>query len=108
MRRVVCGVPKEYCCGGEFVVNYSAAPIKAHQTSGEAFACYRRYLVSILGYKQVGPREFSPPDGGPIRVLTKRSRFGGQLRGGKHAEGQRQTDRGNPKDRGAGGLIVSC
>ena len=42
----------------------------------------RKHLLS-LGYKAVGSRAFSPPDGGPIVILTKKTRFGGRLRRGK-------------------------
>lgn len=41
-----------------------------------------RYLQR-QGYERVGPREFAAPDGGPVRVLTKKCRFGARLRPGK-------------------------
>jgi len=57
--------------------------LKAHNSAPEAFKCHARYLIKVLGYEQVGSREFRPPDGGPILVLTKKCRFGGVLRKGK-------------------------
>ena len=56
-----------------------------HHTSEQAFKCHAADLLR-QGFKQIGTREFAPPDGGPIRVLTKKSRFGGLLRGGKSGE----------------------
>jgi len=41
-----------------------------------------RYLINVEGYEQIGPREFQK-DGHPVRVLTKKMRFGGRLRPGK-------------------------
>jgi hypothetical protein len=56
--------------------------IKSHATPEEAFACYRAWLLR-QGYRQVGGREFLSPEDGVIVVLTRRSRFGAVLRGGK-------------------------
>lgn len=60
----------------------------------------RRHLVSE-GWEPIGPREFRPPNGGYIRVLNKKSRFGGRLRTGKAGEGGTTSSRFMP-DRGAG------
>lgn len=86
-RGFACGVAKEYCNGTSFSMSKSIenAIKKFHRSPVEAFNCHRADLLR-QGYTQVGPREFSPPDGGPIRVLTKKSRFGGLLRGGKRGE----------------------
>lgn len=56
--------------------------LKAHASPMDAFNCHKRWLIT-RGFKQIGPREFRPPDGGPIEVLTKKSRFGARLRTGK-------------------------
>jgi hypothetical protein len=91
--RYTCGVPKEHCTGGTIRVSAGmksairAESINCHASPQEAFRCHARYLVEVLGYTRVGNREFAPPDGGPIRVLTKKSRFGGELRKGKSVEG---------------------
>lgn len=87
-----CGVPKELCNGGTVLTNKSlGGSIKAHGTSEEAFKCHKRYLLS-QGYEQIGSRDFRPPDGGPILILSKKSKFGGKLRKGK-------ADRWMPKDK---------
>jgi hypothetical protein len=84
-RMFTCGVPGEHCSGA--TVQTSAGirgdVVYAHNTHEEAFKCRARYLVRVWGYQRVGQREFRPPDGGPILVLTKKSRFGGELRKGK-------------------------
>ena len=81
----LCPTPKQFCMGGNLTMSNSITrrTTKAHGSPGEAFACYKHYLVHELGYTQVGAREFSPPDGGPVTVLTKKSRFGARLRPGK-------------------------
>jgi len=59
----------------------------------------KSYLLGS-GYHQIGMREFSPPDGGPVRVLTRPSHFGGRLRMGK--EGSRM----QPLEHN--GIIFAC
>jgi hypothetical protein len=97
----LCGVPKDDC-DGTFTKTSSGlgAAQKAHTLPREAFACMKRFLLR-QGYVQVGQREFAPPDGGPVRVLTKQSRYGGRLRRGK--EGTRRM----PVLRG-GGIAFMC
>jgi hypothetical protein len=56
--------------------------LKCHATPQDAFECHRAWLLR-QGYKQVGGREFESPYTGCIAVLTKKSRFGAVLRGGK-------------------------
>lgn len=90
--RVLCGVPKEFCQGGKLTSDQSLGTNKVHRTHSEAFACYRRYLIEVKGFRQIGPRDFAPADGGPVWVLTKRSRFGARLRTGK--EGSRHMPSG--------------
>lgn len=45
---------------------------KFHDSQEQALRCEQRYMVK-LGYTRVAPRDFAPPDGGPIVVLSKRS-----------------------------------
>jgi hypothetical protein len=88
---VICQTPDQHC--GAAVVQVNARmgkSAKAHGSSTEAFLCYKRYLVNVCGYTQIGGREFRPPDGGPILVLTKKIRYGARLRGGK--QGRYQPD----------------
>ena len=83
-----CGVPRINCSGQLAKVSHGLdnSQIKTHSTHDGAFACMSAYLIKI-GYTRIGGREFSPPDGGPVRVLTKRTRYGAPLRNGK--EGNR-------------------
>lgn len=82
-RKYLCGVPQPDCTGGLVkMTNLWRGTNKAHSSRRDAFQCHRRYLLS-LGYEQVGSREFAAPNGGPIRILTKVSHFGQQLRWGK-------------------------
>jgi hypothetical protein len=81
--RYVCGVPAAHCTGGKVTTDQQINSGKAHTTPSDAFNCMARYLVQVLGYKRVGGREFDPQDGGPIRVLTKKSRYGGKMKLGK-------------------------
>lgn len=100
-----CGVPNASCCGSVTPTNNgirSKEAIKTHPQPEQAFACMRRHLINDLGYKQIGGRDFMPPDGGPVRVLTKQSRFGQQLRPGK--EGTRNMV---PTKRGCKGGMVT-
>lgn len=103
----MCGVPKEACSGSDSQVNAGlGGRRKMHASPQEAFNCHKHYLLS-QGYKQLDSRAFSPPDGGPVRVLNKPSRFGAALRNGK--EGTRNMS--NVKIAGGGrrsGTIVSC
>jgi hypothetical protein len=81
-KRFLCGVPTEKCCGRNNNFSHGMKCTKSHTLPQEAFACYAAYLLS-LGYTKVGSREFAAPDDGPIMVLSKKSRFGAVLRGGK-------------------------
>jgi hypothetical protein len=58
-----------------------------HGSSKEAFRCYVAYLMKI-GYERIGMREFRSPEGGPILVLTKQTKFGSVMRPGKRTAGQ--------------------
>lgn len=81
--RVLCGVPQIHCRGGHLTTDQVFTTNKCHSSHPEAFKCMRNYLVNVLHFEQVGPREFIEPDSGRIRVLTKKTRFGGHLRTGK-------------------------
>ena len=81
--RVLCGVPKEHCNGGKLVSDQVFQTDKCHSSHEDAFRCMAKYLTSVLGYKRLNGRDFEPPDGGPIRTLTKKMRFGGLLVFGK-------------------------
>jgi hypothetical protein len=83
-RKFLCGVPKKYCCGSFTTVDKHS--IKTHGTPQESFNCHKRYLLAT-GYKQIGSREFLKP-GEPIRVLTKKCRFGSPIRVGKNESNQ--------------------
>jgi len=98
----LCGTAEEYCTGTLTPLNHSLDKdkIKAHSSTTEAFNCMKHSLLA-QGYTQVDARAFRPPDGGPIRVLTKKIRFGGKMRNGK--EGTRNM----PHKRG-GGICFSC
>jgi hypothetical protein len=103
--KYLCGTPDTYCIGSlSSVSNGLRKSRKAHGQPEEAFACYAQYLIK-QGYTQCGPREFYLVDkrsgeAGPIVVLTKKSRFGARLRGGK---GNRYT----PEGEATGGTIIS-
>ena len=104
MRKHLCGVPSNQCVGGNYPVNKGFHINKVHNSPEEAFKCHARYLMS-QGYTQIGSREFRPSDGGPIQVLTKKSRFGAAVRRGKGGEKGEKTKRAT-FDRG-GGTIIS-
>lgn len=95
-----CGVPAERCCGSICKSNkWVASQIKkAHGSSQAAFDCMKNYLIK-QGYTKIGSREFSPPDGGPVRVLTKKRRYGARMRQGKESGRVRPVSRW-------GGVIV--
>lgn len=98
----LCGVDETYCTGSLTPLNAGLRKDlpKAHSSTTEAFNCMKNSLLQ-QGYTQVDSRSFAPPDGGPIRVLTKKIRFGGKMRNGK--EGTRNM----PHKRG-GGICFSC
>lgn len=87
MQRYLCGTPQEKCTGGLKTANHGLRDaVKIHVTRESAFKCHRRYLLD-QGFVQVGTREFIVPPGqageGTVRVLNKKSKFGGELRPGK-------------------------
>ena len=76
-----CGTPAIHCSGTRRL-QAPAIDLKFHSSRAEAFKCYKKYLVNVEGYTQIGGREFRK-DGHPVRVLTKKIRFGARLRPGK-------------------------
>lgn len=79
----ICGLSDNECTGnGKAVSNGLKKFHKVHGSSEQAFKCYAAYLIRN-GYEQIGPREFAAPNNGPVMVLTKKSKFGSRLRGGK-------------------------
>ncbi len=103
----LCGVPTLECLGSSIGSAMNSRlkhrVSKVHNSTKEAFNCYKKHLIR-QGYTQVGPREFKPNDGGPIRVLTKKSRFGSSLRWG--GRGGDLKPRWQPRKR-SGGTIIS-
>lgn len=99
--RYLCGVPPDDCRGSAAILSagFKAKGYKIHNTSTEAFNCMKQHLLK-QGYTQVDSRAFSPPGGGPIRVLTKKSRYGAKMRPGKGG-------RNMPSGR-TGGIVTSC
>jgi hypothetical protein len=85
-RWYLCGVPESGCTGFRPILpkHYvdRGSPVLVHNTTREAFLCMKKHLLR-QGYIQIGGREFSPPGGGPVLVLTKSSRYGGKMRRGK-------------------------
>lgn len=81
--RVLCGTPDENCTGSKLITDQKLGHTKCHMTHEEAFKCYVRYLMTVLGYKRVGTREFQEPNSGPILVLFKPSKYGARLKTGK-------------------------
>jgi len=88
-RAIFCGTPIDECTGSTVTLNAMWRPDgaknnksgKLHHDRAQAFKCYCRYLVS-QGYTRLGSREFQSPQG-PVLVLDKLSRFGGEFRKGK-------------------------
>jgi len=79
---VLCGVPEGECVGALFTTDQQLGTTKGHGSHEEAFKCRVRYLLK-QGYTRIGTRDFRPPDGGPVLILGKKSRYGGRLRLGK-------------------------
>ncbi len=107
MRAYLCGVPRESCQGGLKQVNafLRAMVFRVHSSPESAFACHKRYLVS-RGFVPVGNRELLNPETGAIRVMTKKSRFGGRLRRGKSGEKGTARVMAYKGNTSAGGTII--
>ena len=78
----ICGVPDLECSGGKLITDQHLGHKKYHTTRLEAFNCMKNHLLST-GFTQVGSREFLNPENNYVRVLPKKSKFGGALRWGK-------------------------
>lgn len=78
-RAYICGVPPEFCTGS-VGVKQKAVPekTKLHGGRDQSFKCKVQFLKRD-GWTQIGSREFRK-EGLPILVLTKPSRFGGELK----------------------------
>jgi hypothetical protein len=96
-----CGVEQHLCGGSTFIGSGSmkASRLKVHASPEAAHACMGSALVKE-GYTKLDNCTFRPPDGGPVRVLTRPGRFGARLRSGK--EGSRHM----PAKR-TGGVVIS-
>lgn len=103
----ICGTPDAYCVGGKLQTDQSLQHTHFHSSRKEAFDCHKNYLIKICGFKQelpdktkLGTRELYNPESGYVRVLSKISKFGGELRRGKSES--HKTQRRMPKRRGQG------
>lgn len=105
--RVFCGVAKDKCVGSLLPMSASFKDVKAHNSHKEAFDCMKSSLLAE-GYTPVDSRALRPPGDGPVRVLTKQSRYGARLRPGKRGEsgGSGVITRHMPDHR-YGGVIIS-
>lgn len=101
-----CGVPYGQCRGQRIHMSSglkSTGQTQAHSTPQSAYTCHKAYLVT-QGYVIRDSRTLTAPDGS-VRVLTKPSRFGAKLRGGK---GTRWVPQARRKEQGRrGGHVVS-
>lgn len=103
--KVLCGVPVDYCCGGSYVVSSGLGKSrKVHRTHEEAFNCHKNYLIK-QGFVNIGSRELIDPKDNSIRILTKKSKFGGKLRKGK--EGSRAMPWNQNAFKHGGGIVSS-
>lgn len=86
IRGYFCGTPENQCTGSHFDHSdkFRGPSKKIHSSRAEARRCHIRYLKEN-GYTQSpdNASEFIPEGGGPHLVITKVSRFGGELRAGK-------------------------
>lgn len=106
-------IPYKYACGvhedctgerGALSSGLQGAGIRLHDSPESAFACMKASLLR-QGYTQLDGRAFSPPDSGEVRILTRPSKFGARLQGGK---GRRWMSNAKARGRKArGGIVVS-
>lgn len=78
---------------------------KVHADSADAFKCHRKYLINIEKFVPLGSRELAAPDGSGVRVLTKQSRFGAILRGGKSGDKSSSAHRVMPIGKRSGVIV---
>lgn len=108
--RYLCGVPDTDCCGGKTLYGKNMAlPPKSHASREEAFRCAASYLRK-QDYSQEGldARAFRPPDNGPVLILSKKSKFGARLRGGKRGGDSAGGSRFMPAGHRNNGLIYEA
>ncbi len=96
-KKYLCGVPSTECCATHSKTSNGLKNAKLHSSPEDAFKCYKNYLIRD-GYTQIGSREFSK-NSGPIMVLTKKSKFGSMVRGGK-------AERFMPSGEATGGTVI--
>lgn len=105
--KVLCGVPSEFCSGGNYVVSSGLGRSrKVHKDHEEAFKCHSNFLIS-QGFKKIGIKEFIDPKDNTIRILTRKSKFGGKLRKGKEGSRAMPSNTNNIARKHDGGSISS-
>jgi hypothetical protein len=100
----LCITPRVHCSGTPAKLNAGLEKrgLKKHGSPNEAMCCYASYLENVVGCEKLSDREFRHPNGGPIEVLTRASRFGCVLRSGKRGDNMGTgSDRGMPKSHAA-------
>lgn len=103
-QRFLCGVPKDECTGGILHTDQTFTTTKCHASREEAFSCMRRFLIRQQ-FVPLSTREFVNPQTGSIRILPKKSKFGGRLRSGKGEDGARFEPESGKGGGGGSGLI---
>jgi len=96
---ILCGTPDEHCCGGKLNSDQGLQHKKCHSNREEAFRCYTKYLVKVLGYKRIGPRDFFK-EGEYVLMVSKKSKFGGYLKTGKELTRYMPDERKSAGNRG--------
>lgn len=100
--RFLCGVPQDSCVGGFLSTDQKFSTNKCHSTRAEALSCMSHYLVKS-GYTKISSREFLDPETGYIRILPKKSKYGGRLRSGKGGDKARfEPESGKGRGTGSG------
>jgi len=98
-QRILCGTPELECTGGKLVTDQNFKARKYHPDRESAMQCHRNWLKKI-GFKQLSSRELANPENGRIRILPKRTRFGGRLRTGKEGSRYMPNDKDGQCNRG--------
>lgn len=100
--RVLCGVPADRCSGSKLITDQSFVSDKCHASHEDAYRCMARHLVKDLGYTSLGGNAFMPPQGSGecIRVLTRKSKYGGLLVAGKPGSPRFMPEKRNAGNRG--------
>jgi hypothetical protein len=78
----LCNTPVNDCTGS---LNKNGGNHKIHTSRTEARQCYVRWLTKKQGYTRLKGTQFAPPDGGPVLLVTKQSKYGLRMKG----EGQK-------------------